>query len=1089
MKRILLLLSILISTQINAQVVINELDCDQAGTDAAEFIELIGEPNTSLDGFVVVCFNGSSDLSYAAYDLDGFSTDANGLFVLGNLGVNGVQIEFLGNTLQNGADAVVIYMGDAASWPTDSPISTANIIDAVVYGTSDADDTGLLGILTPGQPQVDEGANMSQTTHSISRVPDGGDAFNSSVYVAQDPTPGAFNAGTAPLCVAGTVSGPNAETSFTTCSNTDEDPIFFTYNSTLPASNYWYVIVDVNGNIIALSEVAQFDFDLLGVGEYSVYGFTFSGNLDPNTNSVGLPVTGLMSDDCFDLSSNSIAISNIDCSLPTCTGGTLSSTSSNYVFCDTEENALVTVSIIDNVTDAGQVTVSYLTDNNNLIVAALEGETIDMSAYPVGSYRIWGITYFPNIDPATVEVGDDLTQITTDGACFAFTSNFVAIEVVECNFENACQSLIISEYFEGSSFNKVIELYNTSNFPIDLDAYELFLYANGAVDYTSVFAPQGILQGGETFVIVHPTADAELLALADTTSTVTNFNGDDAVVLTENLVPIDVIGEVGIDPGTTWPVGSGSTANFSLVRYNYVSAGNASWAICQNQYIPGASDVYSTIGNHDFIPCSTIPQIGFVVNAISISEDVATLEVGIQAYNIANATDIELNFIDGTAVSPEDYINDGPVAVSFPAGNSIQYVTIQIVNDELEEDNAEYFSLLLSSLAEVDFISSEMTITIEPNDQAYPVLTIEEATNANADGVMNNLDLYCELRGVVHTINFNASGVHFHIIDPTDGIKVFKPDANLGYTVQEGDSVHVGGYLTQFNGQAEIRPDYITLIDGGHELETPAAITSLTEANESHLVTFECVSITNPGSWTNFGSAFTVNVADGVNSIPMLIDGDTELFPADLIEGHFTVTGIVEQNDMSSPFDSDYIIIPRYFEDITNQVVASFDVPTTIQFGDAGTTMDVTNSSLGATSYEWSFGDGNTATGEVTTIDYTYEFLSGVADVTITLTATSALGCIDIATTTVDVSYVGVDELNDISIVAYPNPTRENLIVSSEKIMLSVQIFDIAGRCVFSEMNANTTQMNITLASFQAGLYTAFIKGDNFSSEIRLIKE
>jgi len=1093
MKRILLLLSILISTQINAQVVINELDCDQAGTDAAEFIELIGEPNTSLDGLIVVCFNGSNNLSYAAYDLNGFSTDANGLFVLGNIGVNGVSIEIPGNSIQNGgnngADAIALYSASLLDFPSGTAATTVNLTDAIVYGSSTGNDTGLLSTLLMGQTIFLENQNMASATQSISRVPDGGTPLSVANMVVQDATPGAFNAGAAPLCVAGTVSGPNAETSFTTCSNTDEDPISFTYNSTLPASNYWYVIVDVNGIIIALSEVAQFDFDLLGVGEYSVYGFTFSGNLDPTTNSVGLPATGLMSDDCFDLSSNSIAISNIDCSLPTCTGGTLSSTSSNYVFCDTEENALVTVSIIGNVTDAGQVTVSYLTDNNNLIVAALEGETIDMSAYPVGSYRIWGITYFPNIDPATVEVGDDLTQITTDGACFAFTSNFVAIEVVECNFENACQSLIISEYFEGSGFNKVIELYNTSNFPIDLDAYELFLYANGAVDYTSVLAPQGILQGGETFVIVHPTADAELLALADTTSTVTNFNGDDAVVLTENLVAIDVIGEVGIDPGTTWPVGSGSTANFSLVRYNYVSAGNASWAICQNQYIPGASDVYSTVGNHDFIPCSTIPQIGFVVNAISISEDVATLEVGIQAYNIANATDIELNFIDGTAVSPDDYINDGPVAVSFPAGNSIQYVTIQIVNDELEEDNAEYFSLLLSSLAEVDFISSEMTITIEPNDQAYPVLTIEEATNANADGVMNNLDLYCELRGVVHTINFNASGVHFHIIDPTDGIKVFKPDANLGYTVQEGDSVHVGGYLTQFNGQAEIRPDYITLIDGGHELETPEAITSLTEANESHLVTFECVSITNPGSWTNFGSAFTVNVADGVNSIPMLIDGDTELFPADLIEGHFTVTGIVEQNDMSSPFDADYTIIPRYFEDITNQVVASFEIPTTIQFGDAGTSVVVTNSSTGATSYEWNFGDGNTASGEVTSIDYAYDFLSTVADVTVTLTATSALGCVDIATTTVDVSYVGVDELNDISIIAYPNPTKENLIISSEKIISSIQVFDAAGRCVYSDMNANTTQMNITLASFQAGLYTAFIKGDNFSSEIRLIKE
>ena len=1089
MKRILLFLAILVYTTSNAQVVINEIDCDQTGTDAAEFVELIGEPNTSLDGLVMVCFNGSSDLSYAAYDLDGFSTDANGLFVIGNAGVNGMQLEIPGNSLQNGADAVVIYLGDATSWPTDSPISTTNMIDAVVYGTADPADTGLIDLLTPGQPQVDEAANMNQIGHSNSRIPDGGDAFNSSVYVAQDPTPGEFNAAAAPLCVAGTVSGSNGETAFTACTNTDEDPILFTYDSTLPAANYWYVIVDANGNIVALSEVAQFDFDLVGAGEYEVYGFTFSGNLDPSTTTPGLPVTGLMSDDCFDLTNNSIAVSNIDCSLPTCTGGTMTSASTNYVFCDSEVNALVSASIIDNSLDNGQVTVSYLTDANNAIVAALEGDLINMNSYSVGSYRIWGLTYFPNLDPTTVEVGDDLTQVTTDGACLALTSNYISIEIVECNFENPCQSLIISEYFEGASFNKVIELYNTSNFPIDLDAYELFIYANGAVDFTQAFAPQGILQGGETFVIAHPSADPALLAIADTTSNVTNFNGDDAVVLTENLITIDVIGEVGIDPGTTWPVGSGSTANFSLVRYNYVTSGNASWSVCQNQYMVGSSDVFETIGNHDFIPCSSIPQIGFVVNAVSVTEDVTTLEIGIQAFNIPNAVDIELNYNDGSALSTEDYINDGPVAVSFPAGNSIQYVTVQIVNDEIEEDLAEFFTATLSSLSEVDFISSEMTITIEPNDQSYPVLTIAEATNANADGVMNNLDLYCELRGVVHTINFNASGVQFHIIDPTDGIKVFKADANLGYTVLEGDSVHVGGYLTQFNGQAEIRPDYITLIDGGHELETPTLITSLSEENESHLVTFECVVITNPGSWTNFGSAFTVNVADGVNSVPVMIDGDTEIFPADLIQGHFTVTGIVEQNDASSPFDSDYVIMPRYFEDITNQVVASFDLPSTIQFGDNGTTVDITNTSSGAITYDWNFGDGNTASGDVSTIEYAYAFLSEIAEVTITLTATSETGCVDIASNTVDVSYVGVDELNQVSIVAYPNPTKERMTISSASIVKSIQLFDAAGRCVYAEMNVNALQKEISMNSLETGMYTAIIKGDNFVSEIRLIKQ
>ena len=72
-----------------AEVVINELDFDTPGADAAEFIELYdgGAGNTPLDGLAVVLYNGANDTSYAAYDLDGYRTDAAGYFVLGNPGV------------------------------------------------------------------------------------------------------------------------------------------------------------------------------------------------------------------------------------------------------------------------------------------------------------------------------------------------------------------------------------------------------------------------------------------------------------------------------------------------------------------------------------------------------------------------------------------------------------------------------------------------------------------------------------------------------------------------------------------------------------------------------------------------------------------------------------------------------------------------------------------------------------------------------------------------------------------------------------------------------------------------------------------
>lgn len=186
-------------------VIINELDSDTPGTDAAEFVELYdgGVGNTSLTGLVVVFFNGSNDLSYRAIDLDGFSTNAAGYFTIGNAAVAGVDLTFPNETLQNGADAVALYAANAANFPTNTPVSTANLRDAVVYDTADADDPGLLVLLNAGQPQVDESAAGDSTTASIGRCPNGdGGARNTSTYVARTPTPDGANNCPPPAVVA-----------------------------------------------------------------------------------------------------------------------------------------------------------------------------------------------------------------------------------------------------------------------------------------------------------------------------------------------------------------------------------------------------------------------------------------------------------------------------------------------------------------------------------------------------------------------------------------------------------------------------------------------------------------------------------------------------------------------------------------------------------------------------------------------------------------------------------------------------------------------------------------------------------------------
>ena len=177
-------------------VMINEVDSDTPGSDSAEFIELYdgGAGSTALDGLVVVLFNGSNDLSYAAFDLDGRSTDVNGYFTLGNAGVAGVNLVFPGNTLQNGQDAVALYAGSASDFPNGSAVTTAGLIDAIVYDTDDADDPGLLVLLTPGQPQVNENGRGAGAGHSMQRCDNGaGGARHTASYTQLEPTPAGVN--------------------------------------------------------------------------------------------------------------------------------------------------------------------------------------------------------------------------------------------------------------------------------------------------------------------------------------------------------------------------------------------------------------------------------------------------------------------------------------------------------------------------------------------------------------------------------------------------------------------------------------------------------------------------------------------------------------------------------------------------------------------------------------------------------------------------------------------------------------------------------------------------------------------------------
>ncbi len=110
--------------------------------------------------------------------------------------------------------------------------------------------------------------------------------------------------------------------------------------------------------------------------------------------------------------------------------------------------------------------------------------------------------------------------------------------------------IIISEYVEGSSYNKALEIANISDVPVDLSVYTLREISNEKTEWEDTFQLEGTLNPGEVLVIANDQASAEILDLADfvTGSGVVNFNGDDVTGLFLNGELIDMMGEIGDTP-------------------------------------------------------------------------------------------------------------------------------------------------------------------------------------------------------------------------------------------------------------------------------------------------------------------------------------------------------------------------------------------------------------------------------------------------------------------------------------------------------------------------------------------------------------
>jgi predicted extracellular nuclease len=145
------------------------------------------------------------------------------------------------------------------------------------------------------------------------------------------------------------------------------------------------------------------------------------------------------------------------------------------------------------------------------------------------------------------------------------------------NFSQNVDDLFISEYVEGSSYNKYLEIFNGTRNTVDLSDYQIHIFSNGNGDLQKPrcnIKLSGLLEYTKVFVVAH--SKATLYSGPQLKTGSLNFNGNDAIGLYKisEKKYVDVFGAIGVDPGTKgWNVDGKSTVDATLVRKENIRRG------------------------------------------------------------------------------------------------------------------------------------------------------------------------------------------------------------------------------------------------------------------------------------------------------------------------------------------------------------------------------------------------------------------------------------------------------------------------------------------------------------------------------------
>ena len=437
--------------------------------------------------------------------------------------------------------------------------------------------------------------------------------------------------------------------------------------------------------------------------------------------------------------------------------------------------------------------------------------------------------------------------------------------------------LFFSEYVEGTGFNKALEIFNGTGAPVDLAAgpYNVFMYFNGSTTATRNIPLVGTVANGDVHVLapasafaIHPVADQ--IDGSDTW-----FNGDDAVVLRKGTTIVDVIGQVGFDPGSEWGTGLTSTMDNTLRRKSSIQGGDT------NQ-----SDAFDPAAEWDGFATNTFDGLGShsVGNDPVIANCGGALvtDQGTAATRTVTASDGDGRVVD-IAISS---VTPSPAPGSITLGNlqpapAVGGTASADVTVDQDTPAGSYSVAITATNDDPTPQTGSCTLTVQVRPPSTPIYEIQGDDHTSPFAGMQK-----RTTGVVTVIL--GGGFFMQDVDgdddpaTSDGIFVFS-GSPTARTLAPGDLVDVTGTVVEFRPTSrprdltltEFSPATVTKTGTGSPLPAPFPITDRPDEviDPDGMDTFEAlegmrVSIDTPrvsGPTNDFGEFVVAASGDHAN--------------------------------------------------------------------------------------------------------------------------------------------------------------------------------------------------------------------------------